>query len=52
MDTLSFPIFPRNTIKKQTLFSINDIQVIFNTDVKTAEKLEDGMCYLNVEYSD
>lgn len=45
METISFPIFARNAIKKQTLFSVNDIQVIFNTDAKTADKLEDGMSF-------
>lgn len=41
MDELSFSLF--GEIKKKTIFSVNDFQVIFNTDLKTALKLESGM---------
>lgn len=51
MDEISFPFYE---IKKKTIFSVNDFQVIFNTDLKTASNLDDGMCFslLNVEVFD
>lgn len=49
METISYPILDINEM--QTIFSVNDIQVIFNTDIKTGQKLENGTCVfiLNVE---
>lgn len=43
MDEISFSFF--NEIKKKTIFSVNDFQVVFNTDLKTANNLENGTCF-------